>query len=237
MFLAAKLGPHGPSVEVFPAAAAVPPCTAPARPSTGETIFARAVACACHSLGGRPAPPDKSLAFLLPPLGLYCFPRKLRRAIWAGLCAGRGVRPSATAVYLCCLLCATAPLTLSSECNCFSTATTAARQVCSKHPLIKSLFAESLIAVLVNRRTATSALVPLLSDTCVPRLSLPALRNGTPSAATKSLPPWAGVRLRLLQQAQPLVRGLFSGGACQIDMHVCVVPMIMSNSMHHVLQV
>ena len=28
---------------------------------------------------------DKSLAFLLPPLGLYCFPRKLGRAIWAGL--------------------------------------------------------------------------------------------------------------------------------------------------------
>ena len=89
--------------------------------------------------GGRPAPPDKSLAFLLPPVGLYCFPRKLRRAIWAGLCAGRGVRPSATAVYLCCLLCATASLTLSTECNCFSTRTTAARQVCFKHPLIKSL--------------------------------------------------------------------------------------------------
>ena len=42
---------------MFPAAAAVPPCTAPARPSTGETIFACAVACACLSLGGRPAPP------------------------------------------------------------------------------------------------------------------------------------------------------------------------------------
>ena len=37
-----------------------------------------------------------------------------------------GVRPSGTAVYLCCLLCATASLTLSTECNCFSTATTAA---------------------------------------------------------------------------------------------------------------
>ena len=147
-------------------------------------------------LGGRPAPPtsalsylvhrmytshdqahaDKSLAFLLPPLGLYCFPRKLRRAIWAGLCAGRGVRPSATAVYLCCLLCATASLTLSTECNCFSTGTTAARQVCSKHPLIKSLFAESLIDVLVHRYTATTALLQLLSDTAMPRLSLPALR-------------------------------------------------------------
>ena len=150
--------------------------------------------------GGRPAPPDKSLAFLLPPVGLYCFPRKLRRAIWAGLCAGRGVRPSATAVYLCCLLCATASLTLSTECNCFSTATTAARQVCSKHPLIKSLFAESLIVVLVNRCTATTALPQLLSDTAMPRLSLPALRISASNGFKTRLAFSAGVRLRLLNQ-------------------------------------
>ena len=98
-------------------------------------------------------------------------PRDLARPPATG-----GVRPSGTAVYLCCLLCATASLTLSTECNCFSTGTTAARQVCSKHPLIKSLFAESLIDVLVHRCTATTALPQLLSDTAMPRLSLPALR-------------------------------------------------------------
>ena len=81
-----------------------------------------------------------------------------------------------TAVYLCCLLCATASLTLSTEWNCFSTGTTAARQVCSKHPLMKSLFAESLIDVLVNWRTATTSLPQLLSDTAMHRLSLPTLR-------------------------------------------------------------
>ena len=98
------------------------------------------------------------------------FPRKLRRAMWAGLCAGRGVRPSATAVYLCCLLCATASLTLSTECNCFCTATTAARQVCSKHPLIKRCLTESLSVLLVTRCTATIALPQLLSDKPAPNI-------------------------------------------------------------------
>ena len=98
-------------------------------------------------------------------------PRDLGRPI-----ASERVRPAGTAVYLCCLLCATASLTLSTECNCFSTGSSAGRQVCSNHPLIKSLFAESLIDVLVNRCTATSALLQLLSDTAMPRLSLPALR-------------------------------------------------------------
>ena len=154
----------------------------------------------CTHLTTKHMQTNPSLAFLAPPLGLYCFPRKLRRAIWAGLCAGRGVRPSATAVYLCCLLCATASLTLSTECNCFSTATTAARQVCSKHPLIKSLFAESLIVVLVNRRTATTALPQLLSDTAMPRLSLPALRISASNGFKTRLAFSAGVRLRLLNQ-------------------------------------
>ena len=98
-------------------------------------------------------------------------PRDLGRPTATG-----SVRPSGTAVYLCCLLRATASLRLSTECNCFSTGTTAARQVCSKHPLIKSLFAESLIDVLVHRCTATTALLQLLSDTAMPRLSHPCLR-------------------------------------------------------------
>ena len=77
-----------------------------------------------------------------------------------------------TAVYLCCLLCATACLTLSTECHCFCTGTTAARQVCSKHPLIKSFFAESLIDVLVHRCTATTALLQPVSYT---HLTLPTI--------------------------------------------------------------
>ena len=39
--------------------------------------------------------------------------------------ASSGVRASGTAVYMCCLLCAPASLTLSTECNCFSTGTRA----------------------------------------------------------------------------------------------------------------
>ena len=118
---------------------------------------------------------NASFAFLPPPLALYCFPRKLGTTIWADL-PSQSARPIGTAVYLWCQLCATASLTLSTECNCFSTGTTAARQVCSKHPLIKSLLAESLIGVLVDRGTATAALLQLLSDTAMPRLSRPRLR-------------------------------------------------------------
>ena len=55
-FLVTFLCPHWPSVAVFPAAAAVQLCTAPARPSTGETIFSCVAAGASPSLGRRPAP-------------------------------------------------------------------------------------------------------------------------------------------------------------------------------------
>ena len=110
--------------------------------------------------------------------------------------------------YLCALLrhCC---LTLSTECHCFCTGTTAARQVCSKHPLIKSLFAESLIDVLVNRCTATTALLQLLSDTARPRLTKPPLRV---SGANGSATPFcfsAGVRLRLQIPHSQDVPGLF----------------------------
>ena len=98
------------------------------------------------------------------------FTRKLRRAICADLCARTGVRASASAAYLCCLLFATASLTLSTECNCFCTGTSAARQVCSKHPLIKRCLAESLSVLLVTRCTATIALPQLLSDKPAPNI-------------------------------------------------------------------
>ena len=55
---------------------------------------------------------DKSLAFLLPPLGLYCLPRKLAQATRAGL------MPSAVCA-LCCLCCLLAKSTVS---DCFSVA-------------------------------------------------------------------------------------------------------------------
>ena len=154
---------------------------------------------ACTHLTTKQMQTSPSLAFLVPSLCLYCFPRKLGRAIWPGLLP-RAIWPSGPAVYLCCLLCATAALTLSTEWNCFSTGTTAARQVCSKHPLMKSLFAESLIDVLVHRRTATTALPQLLSDTAMPRLSLPALRISASNGFKTRLACSAGVRLRLLNQ-------------------------------------
>ena len=91
-----------------------------------------------------------------------------------------------TAVYICCLLSATASLTLSTECHCFSTATTAARQVCAKHLLIKSLLSESLMLLLVNRCPATTALLQLLCGTAIPGLSLPTLRISASNAGQQA---------------------------------------------------
>ena len=124
-------------------------------------------------LGGRPAPPTSALSYhvhrmytsldqahadkSIPRFSrfaaqLILLPKKASPRDLARPPATGGVRPSGTAAYLCCLLCATASLTLSTECNCSSIGTTAPRQICSKHLLIKSLVAKSIINVLVNRR-------------------------------------------------------------------------------------
>ena len=46
----------------------------------------------------------------------------------------------------------------------------------------------------------------------------------------------AGVRLRLLLPNYLAVRGLFCGGTCQVELHVYVMPISLSNGMHHVLE-
>ena len=123
----------------------------------------------CTHLTTKHMQTSPSLAFLAPSLGLYCFPESCAARSGQASCH-QGVRPSGTAVYLCCLLCATASLTLSTEWNCFSTGTTAARQVYSKHPLIKRWLAASLHVLQVTRCTATIALPPLLSDKHAPNI-------------------------------------------------------------------
>ena len=146
----------------------------------------------CTHLTTKHMQTSPSLALLAPSLGLYCFPESCAARSGQASCH-QGVRPSGTAVYLCCLLRATASLRLSTECNCFSTGTTAARQVCSKHPLIKSLFAESLVDVLVNRCIATTALLQLLSDTAAAAAQAPSSQNMSAQLFHKTIG-WMGGR-------------------------------------------
>ena len=65
---------------------------------------------------------------------------------------------------------------------------------------IQSLLAESRIVVLVNRCTATTTLLQLLSDSAIPRLSCPALRISASNGYQTKFAFWAGVRLRLFSQ-------------------------------------